>query len=116
MADPLARAARLIEADGGLVPAARIRVQLAEIRYALGDLAAARTLADRAASTLGAIGMRSGVVEARWATAEFAIAAGEADAADEHIRAGRAAALALASPAKLLRFDGLEVLQGVGAR
>lgn len=104
----LERAARLVEADGGVVPAARIRVVRARVLYGLGELSRARAIVQGACETLDRLGSKAGSMEARSVAAELACAAGDWASAGAHRARGRESAEALGAARELLHLDALE--------
>ena len=98
LADRLANAARHLDVDGLLGAGARVRLVLADVRYAMGDLAEARRVVDSVQPVLERVGMVIGVYEAKAAAMYFALAAGELDAARDAQQAAHDAAERLDDP------------------
>ena len=94
----LANAARLLDVDGLLGAASRVRVVLAGVHFALGDVAEARRVVDSVHDVLERVGMVVGIYEAQSEAAYYALAAGDLDAARGALQAARAAAERLDSP------------------
>ncbi|MCC7138926.1 MAG: protein kinase [Planctomycetes bacterium] len=107
----LARAAVVIESEGGVAPASRVRAVLSSVHWALGDLEAARAVA--AAALRGAEAARSGraVADACAIGLELAVAAGDDAPAAALFERGRAAAFASGGDAAARPFDALDVLR-----
>ncbi len=95
----LDRAARQLDAEGMVAPATRVRVVLAHVQAAAGDVAIARRTADRALRQAQTIGSSIATREAHAIAADLAALSGDASAAAEHLRA----ALSLCAPGKSVR-------------
>jgi len=109
----LANAARLLDVDGLLGAAARVRVVQSEVHYALGEFEQAHRLVHSVHDVLARLDMTVGIYEAHCLTMYYALAAGELDEAETACAVTREAAERLADPRANLVLDAQRAVLAV---